>query len=196
MHAWSDEEKEYLKEVTPGNSRKQILELMNNRFEYQFALSQIVGAIKRYKLNTGRTGRFEKGQESWNKGTKGLVKANKTSFKKGQMSINHKEVGSERVNVDGYTEIKVAEPNIWKFKQRIIWEQHNGEIPKGCQIIFADGDKSNLDIDNLLIITRKQLLILNQNKLIYQDAELTKVGINIANVISQISEVKKKEINL
>lgn len=193
VHIWSQQEKEYLKEVTPGNSRKQILELMNNRFEYQFTLSQIVGAIKRYKLNTGRTGRFEKGQESWNKGTKGLTKANKTSFRQGHKPINHKKIGSERVNVDGYTEIKVAEPNVWRAKHRVIWEKHNGKIPKESAIIFADGDKSNLCITNLILVTRKQLSLLNRYNLIKEDAELTKIGINIANVISKIAEVKRSK---
>ncbi|WP_195238635.1 HNH endonuclease signature motif containing protein [Romboutsia sp. 1001285H_161024_C4] len=193
LHIWSSEEKEYLSEITPGRSHKEILELMNSKFEYQFSLNQIKGAIKRYKLNTGRTGQFEKGQASWNKGTKGLTKANKTSFKKGNRPSNYKPVGSERVNIEGYVEIKVAEPRKWKLKHRVVWEEHNGQIPKGYNVIFADGDKSNICIENLLLVTRKQLLTLNQYGLIKQDPELTKTGINIANVIGKINEVKKRK---
>lgn len=192
MHVWSNEEKEYLKEITPGNPHNEILELMNNKFEYQFSLSQIKGAIKRYKLNTGRTGRFEKGQVSWNKGTKGLTQANKTSFKKGNTPVNYKPVGSERITKDGYTEIKVEDPNKWRLKQQVVWEEHNGKIPKGSAVLFADGDKSNLCIENLILVTRKQLSTLNRYNLIKPDAELTKTGINIANVISKINEVKNR----
>ena len=193
LHKWSNEEKAYLREITLGKSHNEILELMNSKFEYQFSLTQIKGAIKRYKLNTGRTGQFEKGQTSWNKDTKGLTKANKTSFKKGNIPKNHKPVGSERITKDGYTEIKVAEPSKWRLKQRVIWEEYNGKIPSNSVIIFADGDKSNICIDNLLLVTRKQLSVLNRYKLIKQDAELTKTGINIANVISKINEAKKRK---
>lgn len=193
LHIWTNEEKEYLKEITPGNSHSEILELINNKFEYQFSLSQIKGAIKRYKLNTGRTGRFEKGQVSWNKGTKGLTQANKTSFKKGNIPSNYKPVGSERITKDGYTEIKVKDPNKWRLKQQVVWEEHNGKIPKGSVIIFADGDKSNICVENLILVTRKQLSMLNRYNLIKQDAELTKTGINIVNIISKINEVKKRK---
>lgn len=191
MHIWSDKEKEYLERIVEGNSYKKILELMNNKFEYKFSMNQITGAIKRYNLTTGRTGRFEKGRVSWNKGTKGLTSANKTSFKKGITPPNYRQVGSERITIDGYTEVKVKDPNKWRLKQQIIWEAHNGEIPKGSTVIFADGNKLNFDIQNLLLVTRKQLLTLNRYGLIKQDAELTKTGINIADLISKINEVKK-----
>ena len=116
IHIWSTDEKEYLIKITHGKSYRDILGLMNNKFEYQFSLNQIKSAISRYNLNTGRTGRFEKGRIPANKGTKGLTGANKTSFKKGNTPLNHKPVGSERVSVDGYTEIKVSEPNKWRLK--------------------------------------------------------------------------------
>ena len=103
----------------------------------------------------------------------------------------YKPVGSERINIEGYTEVKVANPNKWRLKHRVIWEQHNGEIPKGCAIIFADGDKSNLDIDNLLLVSRQQLLVLNRNNLISEDKEITKTGINIANIMIKLSEIEK-----
>lgn len=192
LHIWIEEEKEYLKSIVCGRSRNEILNLMNKKFEYQFTLNQIKGAMKRYNLKTGLTGQFQKGHIPVNKGTKGVMKPNKTSFKKGKTPINHRSVGSERVSVDGYVEIKVAEPNKWRLKHQVVWESQNGKIPEDSVVIFTDGDKSNLHIDNLTLITRKQLLILNKNKLIKEDSELTKVGINIANVISKINEVKKR----
>ena len=50
-HTWTKEEKEYLGEITPGKHYKEILELMNKKFEYKFKLSQITSAIKRYGYN-------------------------------------------------------------------------------------------------------------------------------------------------
>jgi len=190
QHMWSKEEIEYLTRITPGKYRKDILKLMNEKFEYQFSLTQITSAIKRYGLNTGFSGQFEAGVNPWNKGTKGLTSANITSFKKGHTPTNYKAIGSERINIEGYIEVKVADPSRWRLKHRVIWEQHNGEIPKGHAIIFADGDKSNLDIDNLLLVSRKQLLFMNKNNLISENKDFTKVGVNIANVMIKLSEIE------
>ena len=189
VHIWSEEEKEYLRQITPGHHYREIIELMNNKFEYQFNYQQIKGAISRYKLNTGFNGQFKKGNIPYNKGTKGLTGANRNSFKKGHIPLNYRPVGSERVNVDGYTEIKVADPNKWKLKHRVIWEQHYGPITKENKIIFLDNNKTNLNIENLAMVTNTQLLIMNGNKLIKKDADLTRVGVNIAKIYEKIREV-------
>lgn len=193
QHKWSKEEIEYITEITPGRSYKEILELMNDKFEYEFRLKQIQGAIKRYKLNTGRTGYFQKGFTPWNKGTKGLCKSNKTSFKPGTCPINHRNVGDERITRDGYIEIKIAEPNIWDLKHRVIYEKHHGPIEDGHAIIFLDGNKLNTDINNLKSVSRHKLLVLNKNKLIKNNAELTNIGINIANILIKASEINNRE---
>jgi len=65
-------------------------------------------------------------------------------------------------------------------------------LPKGHAIIFADGNRENLDIDNLILVSRRQLLILNQHKLIQDNAELTKIGVNIAKLQEKINERKKE----
>ena len=150
-------------------------------------IGQIKAAIGRYKLNTGFNGQFQKGNIPANKGTKGLSRANKTSFKKGCRPSNYREVGSERVTKDGYIEIKVG-PKEWKFKHQVIWEKYNGNIPRGHVVIFGDGNKENLDINNLILVTRKQLFILNRHALIKNDIELTKVAVNIAKVQEKINE--------
>ena len=105
VHYWSNEEKEYLKEITPGHHYREIMQLMNERFEYQFTYDQIKGAINRRKLHTGFNGQFKKGNTPFNKGTKGLTKGSRTSYKKGNVPANYRPVGSERVNIDGYVEI-------------------------------------------------------------------------------------------
>ena len=193
LHKWSEEEKDYLKEITPGRHYKEIVELMNEKFNYEFNCGQIKAAIARHKLNTGLTGHFPKGNIPFNKGTKGLMKANKSSYKKGNIPKNYKSIGTERITKDGYTEIKVKDPNVWKLKQRLIYEEHYGEIPKGYVVMFLDRDKSNFDINNLILISRNQLRTLNQNDLIKDDPELTKSGIILADLLIKINE-KDKEI--
>lgn len=190
---WSEEQKEYLKEITPGHHYKEIQELMNKKFCLELTMDQIKGAIGRYKLNTGFTGQIQNGNIPWNKGTKGIVTGGvETQFKKGNRPKNFRPVGSERINVDGYTEIKVADPNKWRLKHQVVWEENKGPIPKGYTVIFGDCNKQNFDINNLLLVTRHQLLVLNRNKLIQNDTDITKTGILVADLNIKIGELKKK----
>lgn len=191
-YKWSDEEKLYLKEITPGRHYKEIQELMYEKFNHQFSMPQIKSAISRYKLNTGFTGRFEKGHVPVNKGTKGMMKANKTSFKKGQIPKNVRAVGSERVNIKGYTEIKVSEPNKWRLKHRVLYEEyHNVKLNSNESIIFMDGDRSNMSKENLTLVTRQELLKLNKLNLMSSNPELTKTGLNVAKLIIKINDCNR-----
>lgn len=80
----------------------------------------------------------------------------KGCFKKGQKSWNQKPIGHERKDVDGYWLVKVAQPNVFRFKHHVVWEQHHGPIPKGIVISFKDGNPDNVTIDNLMAETKKE----------------------------------------
>lgn len=191
QHKWTDEEKEYLASIVKGSTYKEITEKMNDKFEYDFSEEQIKGMMFRNKLTTGTGGHFKKGSTPWNKGLKGYIGANKTSFKKGTIPPNQVPIGTESITKGGYIKVKIGEPNKWKLKQRYIYEQHYGEIPKGHNVIFADRNIRNFDINNLVLVSKAEMLILNNNKLIFEDKELTKVGVNIAKVIDKAKKRSK-----
>lgn len=119
--------------------------------------------------STGRTGRFEKGHiphpDAHAKGP------NATSFKKGNVPANTKPLGTERICAkDGYILVKVDEPNPhrdtptrYRHKHQVIWEAEHGPIPEGHVVIFKDSNKLNCQLDNLMLVTRAQLLYLNRN---------------------------------
>lgn len=197
MHRWSSEEKEYLGTITPGRSYKEIQELMNKKFSCNFTFGQIKGAVKRYGFKTGRTGRFEKGFTPWNKGLKGVnLGGRETQFKKGQKPHNWVPIGSERITKDGYVQIKVQEGQFqrnWKGKHVIIWEEHNGPLPEGHTVIFADGDIRNFDPTNLISVSRRELLLMNRQGLIKEDPELTKTGALVAKLQSEMYQKLKED---
>jgi len=118
----------------------------------------------------------------------------KTTFKKGNIPHNHRPVGSERITIDGFVEIKVAEPNKWKLKSRVIYEENFGEIPKDYKIIYLDGNKLNLDPKNLKAINRAEELIMNKNNLRYNKKELTEAGYLIAQIISKRGKIKNERL--
>jgi len=148
--------------------------------------------LKQLKLRngwlTGRTGRYKKGNIPHpNAKPNG---PNKTSFKKGHKPANHLPVGTERVNSDGYLEIKIKEGTYnWKAKQRIVWEKHHGELKTTDVIRFEDGNKQNCNINNLFKVNRSEHAILNAAKYKEQPGEIKPTVLAIARVNSRIKQL-------
>jgi hypothetical protein len=193
MIEWSKhpEMVEFMKEFIPGHSWTEIREAFEDKFGIVLTKYQIKNCRVKFGVRSGtQGGRFPKGHEPFNKGKKmtpeQYAKASATMFKPGNMPANHKPVGSERVNVDGYVDIKVAEPNKWRLKQRQIWEDHYKEkLTRNDVIIFLDGDKLNLDINNLMKLTRAELVRYNQDHLYCEEREISKAAANIAKIKSR-----------
>ncbi|MGL5512810.1 MAG: HNH endonuclease signature motif containing protein [Sporomusa sp.] len=169
--------------------------MFNANFGTSLNVGRISGSIKRFGLTNDRDSKFSKGRETWNKGMKGLRLSQSTEFKNGNIPANHKPVGSERVAKNGYIEIKVAEPRTWKAKHRIVWEEANGPVPNGHAVIFADGNQLNSSLENLILVSRAELLVANNHQLIKKDAGLTRVGIQTAKLISKTQELSKRMNN-
>lgn len=193
-HRYTAEEREFMAGYVPGHSHKEIKEAFTAKFGWQISDAQVKSYIGNHHLNTGRTGRFEKGHVSSNKGKKGVCAAGceKTWFKKGCIPNNYRPVGSERVNVEGYVEIKVADPNKWKLKHRVVWESVNGKIPKGCIILFKDNDRTNTEIDNLMLVRRSTQAVLNHTGLCIYSGEFKETAVRIAELKKASSRAKKR----
>lgn len=199
MHIYTDAEKTFLREYTPGHSHAEIQAAFTEKFGWGISINQVKTSIVRYHLNTGRTGRFEKGNIPVNKGQKMSAevyeKSKRTMFKKGHTPANYKPIGSERVTKDGYVEVKVRPPNVWKLKHRVIWESVYGEIPKGHIIIFRDGDRRNLDINNLILIKREVNAVLNHTDLGKCTGDLKEAAIKLAELKIATHRKRKERKN-
>lgn len=107
--------------------------------------------------------RFKKGCIPHNKGikmsSKWYEKAKHTFFKKGNVPANIKYDGHERIQVDGYTSIRVNGKYV--YKNRYLYEKSGNVIPDGYKVVFKDGDKSNFDLDNLECISSKEMMSRN-----------------------------------
>jgi len=128
----------------------------------------IIETARRNSLNPEHGGRkflFKKGHISYNKGKKQteymsadvIERTKATRFQKGIFPHNGVAIGTESVH-DGYIRVKIAMPNIWKFKHVMVWEQYNGKVPSGHNIQFKDGNRENCDINNLYCISRSDQL--------------------------------------
>ena len=202
MHRYSEEQKEFIIANNYGKYSKELAEMFNQYFNTNITAKEIAYFRRNNKLNSGLTGQFKKGNIAHNKGKKqieymsqeSIERTKKTRFKKGNKPKNYRPVGSERITKDGYIEVKVSDPNKWETKNKIIYKQYFGDIPEGHKVIYADGNKLNNDINNLILVSNNEELIMNRHRLRTEDIELTKTGYLIAKVIDKTNMVKNERL--
>ncbi len=88
----------------------------------------------------------------------------KGCFVKGTSADNRCPVGTVRVrtrhkrNSEQRAFVKVAEPNVWMLRARIVWQLRHGEIPPGMGIHHKDCNKLNDEISNLELVSKAEHL--------------------------------------
>ncbi len=187
--------KDFLKthEATP---RKELTRLFNNQFGTNVPHKALSQKCRKLGLVCPNNGCFAKGHIPANKGTKGIMKSNKTSYVRGNTPPNTKKVGtiSTRRDKNGYMymHIKIAEPSRWQMLHTYIWEQKHGKIPKGYCVIFKDKNTLNMSLDNLMLVSRSELARLNQ-KYSNIDGRLKETALKVVRVSSAIKKKSKDE---
>ena len=168
INTFTIEELEFIEKYTKEYTVKETTKLLNETFGSNRTFNSVSSAMCRYNIKAGSDGRF----------------------KKGSVPFNHRPLYSERIDVkDGYILIKVAEPNVWKLKHRWIYENHHKiKLTSDDVIIFKDGDKTNIHIDNLLRISRTENLKMNKDDLRSIHPEVTEVGVKLAKLLVKIDE--------
>ncbi|MCO7125095.1 HNH endonuclease [Sporolactobacillus shoreicorticis] len=186
------EQDQFLSDHVKGLGNAELTAILNENFGLTLTRQQVKTYKKNHGLSSGLTGHYKKGHVPANKGTHNGG-WEPTQFKKGHQPANYMPVGTEKMKSDGYMYIKIADPGKWRQKHRLIWEKANGRpIPKGHKLIFGDGDRLNFDLNNLILVTDKQMAILNRKGLIRNNAELTQTGIVLADLFSKMHERKRK----
>lgn len=183
----------FFEENNRGKTAKEMTDLLNSTFGTSYTEEQIKSCRARNHWHSGLTGYFTPGHTPHNKGVKGrsYPGAEATQFKKGHTPHNHRPVGSERVNADGYLERKVAEPKKWKMVHVLNWEQVHGPVPKGYALIFKDRNPLHCEVDNLLLVSRGELAVMNRRGLCSENPDATEAGLALARYVKAVSAKKK-----
>ena len=158
---WTPDMDNVLKENYPYKETSEVAKMLG------LTTKQILCRARRLKLHKSpevfkgirENGMFLKGHVPFNKGKKQhefmseevIQKTIATRFKKGQIPVNIKNVGYERITRDGYVEIKTEKGFV--LKHRMLWEKYYGKIPKRHVIRFKNGNKQDVRIENLELVT-------------------------------------------
>ena len=183
---WSAEEDALLRQLYPDTLTATVAQRMRRSISAIYGRVDLLGLAKspaylaspdacrlRSGDNVGARTRYPKGHVPANKGTRrpgwAPGRMRETQFKKGERqgvaAKLYKPIGSERISKDGYLERKVNDDlplqARWRAVHLILWESVHGRLPRGYAIVFKNGDKTDIRLDNLERITRGELMLRN-----------------------------------
>lgn len=119
---------------------------------------------------------FPKGHVPANKGMRRpgwyAGRMRETQFKKGSLSGAAQRkwlpIGTEVLDDNGYRKRKMSNDRSkpsrfnWRYVHVLLWEQHYGPVPRGYAVKFVDGDRANIALNNLCLVSRSDLASLNR----------------------------------
>lgn len=176
---WTPEQIRLLRKIYPdllteevarrvGHPLKSTLSMSNTLGLHKsaaFLASDLSGRLKKF-TTAGIANRFKPGHVPFNAGVKGWRSGGRsvlTQFKRGQVSTRWKpedyQVGTLRMNTDGIIDMKFREgPRAWRAFHVLLWEDAHGPVPAGHCLAFIDRDHFNIELGNLELITRAELM--------------------------------------
>lgn len=195
----------YVEEHSWGTSSADLARMVNEKFGTHFTPKRMKDFRIQHGIKGGEKGWYQVGRSPGNKGRKqseycspeAIEASRRTQFKKGQKPIDEKPVGTIVVTCKGYKKIKVQmEGSIWERWRplhRWVWEQHFGEIPKGKEILFKDGDRLNCDIGNLMLATHSEKRIMKNRGYHSEDPELAEAAVYMVRLSLEAKKRRKRQ---
>jgi hypothetical protein len=193
---------EWLKANRPSRCIKDVVKAFNEHFGTNYTESMIKHRCFKHGIKALHDGKFKPKNDAWNKGMdikimrpdiyRQFTSGQRYCFQKGQLPKSTKPVGSEKVTRDGII-VKVAMPNVWKFKSRLVYEQHYGvELGEKDRILHLNGNKMDCSIDNLILVNDAILARLNKRGLINKNKEITKSAVFSQKILQKIKELEER----
>ena len=80
----------------------------------------------------------------------------------------------------------------WKSAAKVVWEKEHGPVPEGYVVTALDGDCFNISLDNLACVPLSYIGMLSRHNLRSSDAEITKTGIMVCELIEAMKKQEKE----
>lgn len=209
---WADAEIQAFTRLYPDTESKDLAQRFGRNVLAVYNLAERLGLkkspayLKRIQERTnrnleehGKAYRIQPGNTPWNKGLAGWCAegCTATQFKPGNRPHGWKPLGSERISKDGYVERKVTDlqgVKNYRAVHLILWEAANGPLPAGHAVAFKDGNKRNLTLDNLELISRADLMRRNtRHRLPEELKEVIQLRAVLTRIINQKQRGNREE---
>lgn len=180
-------------DLSHEEARRQVKEQLG----IDMTVYQFEGYLDRHRITLrGKgSGRFKPGYIPPNKGKKLSEETRRkvaaTWFPRGAVPRNRRPVGSKTITKDGYVKIKTGGPNRWEFLHVLNWTREHGPVPRGKVLIFLDGNRQHCDVSNLLCVSRSALVRANQRGAIKPNAEITKSGLLLCELVAEVGKIRR-----
>ena len=102
---------------------------------------------------------------------------------------NKLPIGTEQITKDGVF-IKVAQPDKWRRKSRVMYEKyHNCKLKDDEYIVFLNQDRNDFSKQNLMKSNKKEMAYLHNYKTYSKNPKLTELGILSAKLMIKAKEI-------
>jgi len=157
---WTYAEIKFLEENYCDMTNRQMAEKLGRSMLAVMSRLRFYGLIRPQHVLAARknAGQFKPGKTPWNKDLKGIHLSPATEFKKGDLPVQTKYDGCIRKRKHGpsktdYFYIRISQSR-WELLHRYNWEKVHGKIPPKHIVAFKDGNTTNPNIDNLMLMSR------------------------------------------
>lgn len=99
------------------------------------------------------------------------------------------------IRQQGLKNLVIKTEDGWKQLGRYVWEQHNGELPKGYVVLFLNGDKADARIENLMAVPCGIVGALNVSGWRFDDPDMTKASVLILELQRALTKFGGVESN-
>ena len=100
-------------------------------------------------------------------------------------------IGTEKITNEGVF-IKVAQPDVWRRKSRIMYEKyHNCQLKDNEYIVFLNWDNTDFSKENLVKSSQSEIAYLHNNKTFSNNPKLTELGLLSAKLMIKAKGAKK-----
>lgn len=178
---WTAEDEAYLRKAYADGITRELAEHLGRPIGQVYQKAKSLGLektaeyLQKYAqaqpgVRLSRTTEFPKGHIPANKGLRRpgwhRGRMRETQFKKGTRSgraaENYQPIGAERISKDGYLERKINDAmpfqRRWRAVHLLVWEEAHGPLPRGYAIAFKNGNKRDVGLENLELISRADLM--------------------------------------
>jgi len=177
---YTKEQIDFIYKNYKGISSRELTKKFNKKFSTSRESTSINAFKGHHKLKSGYNNYFKPGNQPWNTGTKGLVKANSGSRKPAPIGKIYSS--------SGHNLIKTV--NGWQQYSRYKYEEyHDCKLTPNERINFLDNDNTNFAKENLIKVTKQEVARIHREGYLYDDPTLNKVGISMVRLKMKVRDI-------